>query len=89
MEDAGYYTVEIPYGREVEAGEKFAIVVKITTPNAIHPVAVEYAAGAATEDVILSDGEGYISHEGTTWDSVEKKQNCNVCLKVFTKRSVD
>lgn len=89
VEDAGYYTIELPYGKEVQAGEKFAIVVKITTPNAIHPVAVEYVAGTATEDVIISDGEGYISHKGMNWDSVEKKQNCNVCLKVFTKKSVD
>lgn len=86
VEDSGYYTVDLPYGPIVEKGEKFAVVVKITTPNAIHPVAVEYVAGQATEDVDLSDGEGYISHKGLIWDSVEEKQNCNVCLKVFTNR---
>lgn len=88
VEDAGYYTIDLPYGIEVKEGEKFAVVVKITTPNAVHPVAVEYVAGAATEEVVISDGEGYISHKGKTWDSVETKQKCNVCLKVFTNQSV-
>ncbi len=88
VEDAGYYTIDLPYGIEVKQGEKFAVVVKISTPNSVHPVAVEYAAGLATEDVVISDGEGYISHKGKTWDSVEKKQKCNVCLKVFTNQSV-
>ena len=36
----------------------------------------------------LSDGEGYISYRGSSWERVETEQNCNVCLKAYT-RNVD
>ena len=84
MENAGYYTIDFEYNFEVTAGEKFAVVVKITTPNSIHPIAIEYQADETTADVDLSDGEGYISLRGEKWDNVEKNQDCNLCLKVYT-----
>lgn len=85
--NAGYYTVPLRSGIVLEAGERFAVVVKIMTPNAERPIAIEYAEGEATKDVDLSDGEGYISLYGQTWESAEESQECNVCLKVFTNRA--
>lgn len=85
LENAGYYT--IPLEEQVlEKGKKFAIVVKITTPNAKKPIAIEYAADNATKDVDLSDGEGYISQHGTEWERAEITQSCNICLKAYTKK---
>ncbi len=88
FENAGFYTVELSRRQAVKAGEKFAFVVEITTPNSIHPVAVEYAAegDSTTKNVDLTDGEGFISRHGKVWASTEEEQNCNVCLKVYGKR---
>lgn len=84
--NAGYYTVKLKDDILLEKGEQFAVVVKITTPNAGRPIAIEYAADKATESVILSDGEGYISLYGNTWESAEEK-SCNICLKAYTDRN--
>lgn len=85
LENAGYYTIDFDNNFETVEGEKFAVVVKISTPNSIHPIAIEYQADETTSSVDLSDGEGYISLRGEEWDNVEEKQDCNICLKVYTK----
>lgn len=84
LENAGYYTIHLDNNFETVEGEKFAVVVKITTPNSIHPIAIEYQADETTATVDLSDGEGYISLRGEEWDNVEENQDCNICLKVYT-----
>lgn len=85
LQYAGYYTV--PLGEKIllEDGEKFAIIVKIMTPGTVHPVAIEYDAGDGIAQVDLTDGEGYLSYDGSIWENVEKTQNCNVCLKAYTR----
>lgn len=85
MGNAGYYT--IPFEKEyyVNENERFAIVIKLTTPDAVHPLAIEYVADVNTQNVDLSDGEGYISPQGNNWEHVEETQNCNLCIKAYTK----
>ncbi len=82
--NAGYYTIKLDNPVQVMAGNKYAVVIKITTPDAVHPIAIEYKAGKATRDVIIDDGEGYISYLGRTWEHVEASKQCNICLKVYT-----
>ena len=84
MEYAGYYT--IPFNEKIvlDQGEKFAIIVEIKTPDTVHPVAIEYDAGDGIAQVDLTDGEGYLSHNGSLWEHVEETQKCNLCLKVYT-----
>ena len=83
FENAGYYTVKLDEPVSV-TGEKFAIVVQIETPNSKRPVAIEMQKDYATKTVDLSDGEGYISINGQSWEQVEKKYKCNICLKAYT-----
>ena len=64
-------------------GERFAIVVYLKTPDAVHPMAIEYKADATTSKVDLSDGEGYISTNGSVWENVEETQECNLCIKAY------
>lgn len=85
FENAGYYTVRFSKGIEVTGGEKFAVVIKVLTPDSVHPLAIEYAADESTQGVDLSDGEGYISPQGTSWEHVEESQKCNLCIKAYTK----
>ena len=54
---AGYYTVAFDTPVTVKERERFAVVVELTTPDSVHPLAIEYAADETTENVDLSDGE--------------------------------
>ena len=44
-----------------------------------------YDAGDGIAQVDLTDGEGYLSYDGSIWENVERTQNCNVCLKAYTR----
>ena len=81
---SGYYTVPFDEKILLDAGEKFAIIVKIKTPDTVHPAAIEYDAGDGIARVDLTDGEGYLSHDGSLWERVEETQKCNLCLKAYT-----
>ena len=88
LEDAGYYTVDFREGIPVAAGERYAIVLYVSTPGATHPMAIEYDSGDRFLDNIdLSDGEGYISYNGAYFENVKEKQNCNLCIKAFTNNN--
>lgn len=87
--NAGYYTVPLKTKVKMTEGKKYAIVVKIKTPDSVHPIAIEYRAGRATRDVILDDGEGYISLTGKSWEHVEESKECNICLKMYTKTNIE
>lgn len=65
-------------------GERYAVVLFISTPDAVHPLAIEYEADDATADVVLDDGEGYVSANGFEWENVKNVENCNICLKAFS-----
>ena len=81
----GYYTIKLDSQIKVTKGVKFAVVMKIDTPDSTRPLAVEYAKEDSTVQIDLTDGESYISANGKKWESAEKTQNCNVCIKAYTK----
>lgn len=81
---SGFYTVSLPEPEVLEPGERFAVILKICTPGAVHPMAMEYRADEMTAEADITDGEGYISHDGRTWVSAEERYQCNLCLKAYT-----
>lgn len=81
---AGYYTIRPQSKIKIAAGDRFAIVLKIDTPGATLPLAVECPRDNVEVD--LTDGESYVSANGRKWESAEQKHNCNVCLKAYTSR---
>lgn len=83
LEDAGYYTIDFLNELKVNAGEDFAVVVKITTENAEYPVAVECPVDGLSELADTTDGRGYLSFQGNRWEHVEATKNYNICLKVY------
>ncbi len=85
--NSGYYTIKLEQPVEINAGQKYAVIVRITTPNSQRPIAVEFANDRQTEDVDLSDGEGYVSYKGISWSRTEEDNKCNVCLKVYTNNT--
>lgn len=84
LSNAGYYTIRFNHPVDVEKGERFAIMIYITTPNAVYPMAIEYAADDLTADVDISDGEGYISIRGSQWNRVEDQAQSNLCIKAYS-----
>ncbi len=85
LEDAGYYTIDFEQEIPVKAGQKYAVVLYVYTPGATHPMAIEYDSGDKfLDNIILDDGEGYISYTGNQFINVKEKQDCNLCIKAFT-----
>lgn len=82
--DAGYYTVEFDKPIKLEKGQKFAVVMEIWMDGVDRPIAIEYKAKESDTNVDVSDGEGYISKDGVSWESVEGKANGNLCLKAYS-----
>lgn len=84
LSNAGYYTIRFNKPVNVEKGERFAVMIYITTPNAVYPMAIEYAADDLTADVDITDGEGYISIRGSQWNRVEDQAKSNLCIKAYS-----
>ena len=89
FKNAGYYTVELETPVNLNAGQRFAVVVKIRTPGSQYPVAAEYQADENSRNVTIADGEGYLSANGISWQNAEEGYACNVCLKAYTIRKSD
>ena len=86
LPDTGFYTVSLEKPRTLDAGEIFAVTVRVRTPGTTQPVAVEYAGSGRTGNVDISDGEGYISFDGSVWERTETSKGCNVCLKAYSRK---
>ena len=85
LDQAGYYTIDFDQPVAVTKGEKYAVVLYISTPGATHPLAIEYQSDDDALSVVdLEDGEGYISYNGKKFINVKEKQDCNLCIKAFT-----
>lgn len=82
--EAGYYTAEFTKEIPLKKGQRFSVIVHIKTPGMVEPVAIEYQEGTGGQ-ADLSDGEGYVSLDGARWASAEKDQQCNLCLKAYTR----
>lgn len=86
LDNAGYYTIDFENPVNVSAGEKYAVAIYVKTPGSEHPMAIEYDTGdKSLETIDLDDGEGYISYNGSNFINVKTKQDCNLCIKSYTK----
>lgn len=85
LKERGFYTVRFDSPKEIGANCKFAVVVELETPDATQPMAIEYRTGdQRTININLKDGEGYISKDGSHWESSEQKISANLCLKAYS-----
>ncbi len=90
LEQAGYYTIAFDEPVKLKKGEKFAVVVYLSTPGTDHPMAIEYDSGdVALQTVDLEDGEGYISMNGSRFTDVKSQQDCNLCIKAYADIAAD
>jgi len=86
VEYSGFYTIPFEEPERLEPGERFALVLEVRTPGVVHPVAVEYQADDATSSADATDGESYISLDGSKWEPMEERYQCNLCLKGYTDK---
>lgn len=84
----GYHTIILNTPFQVSSGDKFSIVVKLTTPGYNYPIPIEYALPNYSSKAVASSGQSYISQNGSFWEdtflSGTPGSKTNVCLKAFT-----
>jgi len=85
---AGYYTIPLPSAVTLTSGQKFSIVVKMTTPGYNYPCAMEYPIDGYSSGATANAGESYISASGASWtDLTTYDTNTNFCIKGYTSSS--
>ncbi len=83
LRNKGFYTVDLADEPQLDAGEKFAVIVEIITPGSSKPVAIEL--GNKNVEVELEGKESYISSYGERWEKTQDTGGGNVILKAYTK----
>lgn len=88
LTNKGYYTID--FEGSIPVSGEYVVMVKLTTPGASRPVAVEINKDLPwLGEVVIDDGFGLISPDGINWSRTELLVESNVCLKAFTDNPVD
>ncbi len=84
IDDAGYCTIPLEDPVNLSAGQKFSVVMSVTTPGYEYPIPVEYPVTGYSSKATAGPGEGYV-RIGEEWkDLTDLVKNANPCLKAFT-----
>ena len=96
----GYHTVPLYSDVVVTGGQRFSVVVKLTNPENVYPLAVETRTTQLSDpynysgDAAASAGQSYISRYGSSWTDLttvtnsyygDNFANANVALKAFVQ----
>ncbi|HZV82499.1 MAG TPA: lectin like domain-containing protein, partial [Geobacteraceae bacterium] len=84
----GYHVVPLsPVA--ITAGQKFSVVIKLTTPGYNYPVPLEYPYPGYATQATASAGQSYYSGNGLSWsDMTSYLANTNVALKALSQYAV-
>jgi C1A family cysteine protease len=86
VELPGYTTVPFSTELRVSAGKRFVVAVKLVSPGATHPMAVERPARPWMSGATARAGQSYLSWNGTRWiDATSVRTGSNVCIKAFAE----
>ncbi|KQC05351.1 MAG: hypothetical protein APR55_05825, partial [Methanolinea sp. SDB] len=81
----GYHTIQLDNPVKFTAGDRYSIVVKLTTPGYNYPIAYEYPISGYSSAARASAGQSYISYSGSSWQDITTwRTNSNVCVKGYT-----
>ena len=70
----------------VTKGQPFTVAVKVTSPGASYPIAIETPFDNYSSGATASTGQSYISLNGSSWTDIAGTfANTNVCLKAYVK----
>ncbi len=86
LEEAGYSTIELDHLVNVQEGQRFSVVLHITSPGVDYPLALEWRTEGYTGNVTANAGESFRSSNGTSWyDFTDGDRVCSFCMKAYTK----
>jgi C1A family cysteine protease len=93
FEFAGYHTVKFDTTVPVTSGQKFSVVVQVTSTSGYpYLVPAEFAWPGLTSRAVAGSGESFVSVDGAIWrdTAIDIGDNppLNVCLKAFTMPAV-
>lgn len=84
LEFAGYHTVEFP-AEQIDVGNKFAVIVKITSSVGGYQIPLEMLNSGYTSNARAGNGQSFMGYNGYSWTDVNQVYpNTNVTLKAFT-----
>jgi C1A family cysteine protease len=87
--NAGYQTVQLNSSVSVSQGQRYSVVVMLTTPGYTYPIPMESPSFGYSGGATANAGESYISSNDTSWtDLTSSFANSNVCLKAFTMDTI-
>ncbi len=85
IKSEGYKTIQLDKIVKLVKGQKFSVVVELSSPNNIYPITIEYPLDGYSSKATASPGESYVSEDGISWEDLTSiLPNANVCLKAFT-----
>jgi hypothetical protein len=85
----GYHRVKLSAPVNVASGQRFAVIVKLTTPSYRYPMSIHYPYQGYSDGATALPGVGFTSPNGTSWSDVKSipslgVDNVSVCLKAFS-----
>jgi C1A family cysteine protease len=86
---AGYYTVPLDAPINLNKGQRFSVVVELTTPGYLYPIPIENYIPPYNMSARSDPGQSYVSQDGLKWKDLTKvpwaPPEPNVCLKAFAR----
>jgi C1A family cysteine protease len=85
--NAGYNTVPLNSGVQLNAGQKFSVVLELINPVYNYPIAVEMPISGYSSQAKANASESFVSSDGKTWIDITTEpgySNTDVCIKAFT-----
>lgn len=80
----GYCTIDLSAPVALTNGQRFSIVLKLTTPGNNYPQPFEYAYPGYSSDATASGGQSYYSSAGSSWtDLTNFEATANFCIKGY------
>ena len=87
-DELGYWTIPLSKSVSVNKGQRFAVVLKLTTPGYNYPLAFEYAYAGFSSAASANAGETFLSSNGSAWsDFTDVNGTASFCCKAYTKRT--
>lgn len=87
---AGYHTLTLSSPVNLQKGDRFAIVLKQSTPDgkyAYYYVDYTYSDIGMQMVSSASAGQSYVSGSGSSWDDIGQSESANLRIKAFTVNS--
>jgi C1A family cysteine protease len=80
----GYFTRSFTKPVALKAGQKFSIVVKLTTPGYNFPIPLEMPVDGYSSKAVANKGQSFMSKSGTNWEDITNSwENSSACLKAY------